>query len=356
MLKMISELNILYITKLRDSKANGVTVAVSQLLNSISKYTNVAWLDIGDISIDSCNNVLKLSLNDWEKFDVDIAVFEDPFNDLRFCKLARILEKKRIPYILSPHGCFTKVAMKNKALKKYISIHTVFRHFLSNCYATQYLCVNERNNSIRFNEEIVIPNGILVNNDIQIRKDIKNIVFIGRKDVRHKGIDFLLKAILIEKEVLQYKNVKVSIYGSTESEKDDTYINNFIIENNLSDIVFNYGQIFGEEKKTVLKKSDLFILTSRHEGFPMSILEALSYGLPVLITEGTNMTDIIEKANAGWTCATDEKAISKKIENAVNCTDCSVLSRNAIKLANQYSWDSVSQETISKYNKIIEKS
>ena len=59
--------------------------------------------------------------------------------------------------------------------------------------------------------------------------------------------------------------------------------------------------------------SDMFILTSRHEGFPMSILEALSYGLPVLITKGTNMTDLVHKASAGWTCETDPIEIAKTL-------------------------------------------
>lgn len=350
---MKSNLRILYITKLKNTKANGVTVAVTQLLNSISKYAIVGWFDLGSVDFEVGSDIQKLGRETWEEFGAEIAVFEDPFNTLEFCKIAKDLRKKHIPYILSPHGCFTKIAMQKKALKKYIAVHTVFHPYLRGCCATQYLCEDEKNNSMHFNRAVVIPNGIPNNDRFSIKNEIHNIVFISRKDVRHKGIDFLLKAVLIDKSLLESQKVKINLYGSTESEEDENFINAFICDNKLSGIVTNNGAVFDKEKQKVLLNSDMFILTSRHEGFPMSILEALSYGLPVLITKGTNMTDLVEEASAGWTCDTDEMEIAKTLERALLCTTYSEYSRNARKLSNNYSWDTISKATIEQYISIV---
>lgn len=350
---MKSNLHILYITKLKNTKANGVTVAVTQLLNSISKYAIVGWFDLGSVDFEVCSDIQKLGRETWKEFGAEIAVFEDPFNTLEFCKIAKVLRKKHIPYILSPHGCFAKIAMQKNALKKYIAVYTVFRRYLRECCATQYLCEDEKNNSMHFNRALVIPNGIPNNDRFFIKNEVHNIVFISRKDVRHKGIDFLLKAVLIDKSLLESKKVKINLYGSIESKEDEHFINAFICDNKLSDIVTNNGAVFDKEKQNVLLNSDMFILTSRHEGFPLSILEALSYGLPVLITKGTNMTDLVDEASAGWTCDTDEMEIAKTLEKALLCTAYSEYSRNARKLSKNYSWDTISKATIEQYISIV---
>lgn len=44
----------------------------------------------------------------------------------------------------------------------------------------------------------------------------------------------------------------------------------------------------------VLLQTDLFIQTSRHEGMPMGLLEALSIGVPCLVTVGTSLGHIIK--------------------------------------------------------------
>jgi glycosyltransferase involved in cell wall biosynthesis len=46
------------------------------------------------------------------------------------------------------------------------------------------------------------------------------------------------------------------------------------------------GPAFGDAKDALLRRADAFILPSFSEGLPMSVLEAWSYGLPVLMTEG----------------------------------------------------------------------
>jgi glycosyltransferase involved in cell wall biosynthesis len=55
--------------------------------------------------------------------------------------------------------------------------------------------------------------------------------------------------------------------------------------------VLFFGPAFGEEKEVLLRSADAFILPSFSEGLPMSVLEAWSYGLPVVMTPECNLPE-----------------------------------------------------------------
>ena len=346
-------IRILYVTKLKNTMANGVTAAVTQLMNSICIYAVVGWLDVGNVDIDVDNRIERYDLSNWESFNADIAVFEDPFNTLFFCKISKQLRKRKIPYIIAPHGCFNKIALRNHYLKKIIAINTVFRCYLNGCIATQFLCDGEKDKSISFSDSIIIPNGIMMNDNCRVVKNVKKMVFIGRKNVKNKGIDDLLMAVNLKKRVLESQGIKIGIYGSIESQNDEDFINSYIYNNSLQNIVTNNGPVFGADKEKILNDADVFISTSRHEGFPMSILEGLSYGLPVLVTRGTNMYDMVKNAKAGWVCDNSVEDIALTLDKVSSEKDVECLSGNARNLSLKYSWEKISEDTIKMYGELI---
>ena len=88
---------------------------------------------------------------------------------------------------------------------------------------------------------------------------------------------------------------------------------------------------------------------------PIGILEALSYGIPCLVTEGTNLGELINEYNAGWVAETNAKSIAEHIKEAVISREkYAVKSQNAVKLIeNNFDWIVVTRETIKKYQKLI---
>ena len=82
-----------------------------------------------------------------------------------------------------------------------------------------------------------------------------------------------------------------------------------IEENEVSDILMVKEGVFGVEKESVLRNADFFIMTSRYEGMPMSMIEAMSYGVPCFATKGTNLADEIREWDAGWSCETSIEGI-----------------------------------------------
>ena len=77
----------------------------------------------------------------------------------------------------------------------------------------------------------------------------------------------------------------------------------------------------------------------------MGLIEALSYGLPCIITTGANMREEVEKYDAGWCSDFSFEGIQKSILDMIN--QKSLYNRkgqNAIKLAANYEWDIIAQK------------
>lgn len=102
----------------------------------------------------------------------------------------------------------------------------------------------------------------------------KELLSIGRLSYQ-KGFDRLIKAFKIVHET--YPEWKLIIYGDGE-EKDKLL--GLIEEYNLVSFVVIHRPVKNVEE--IYCNSSCFVLTSRYEGLPMVLLEAMSYGLPII--------------------------------------------------------------------------
>ena len=177
------------------------------------------------------------------------------------------------------------------------------------------------------------------------------ITYIGRFDPYQKGLDLLLKAVNNIKNQLIEKNAVIHLYGPKRGNCREEYSEQ-IHALALDDVMMVKDGIFGSEKEKVLAESDLFISVSRFEGLPMSMLEALAYGLPCIASTGTNLSRVISSCDAGWECNTDISSISGAILMALDAKNhYSRMSRNAIKLAQQYDCSNLEESTFRNSNK-----
>ena len=98
----------------------------------------------------------------------------------------------------------------------------------------------------------------------------------------------------------------------SETTSDEMYVKDNMMENGEY-----IGPVYGEEKQKQLAKCDYFIHTSRYEGMPMAVLEALSYGIPCIVTTETNMEDIISGSNGGFVSQCNIDAVKEAIVKAI---------------------------------------
>lgn len=363
-------MNILQITNIGNNKSSGIRNIVPENIEKLSFENNIFWLNL----YKNCNlkDEYPNVYNTKSDYIISLNKLPAPFNKpdlvvfhgvyfIEYYIISCQLRHKKIPYIIVPHGSLTKSSLEIKKIKKKIAFKLFLNKFIKNALAIQNLTLGEKNSSLELNNKnnIIVPNGVnllpkekINKKELDLDKKIK-IVFIARKSIFYKGIDLLLEACNNCAIKLREKNVIISLYGPDENESDKV-ISKMIKEYKLEDIVIIKGAIYGCEKIKILNESDIFILTSRSEGHPVGVLEALSLGKPCILTYGTNMTEQIEKYNAGWIAENNSKSISEALVNAVkDKKKYKTLRKNAYELSKEYSWNKVIELTIKEYKKLI---
>ncbi|MBD3626492.1 glycosyltransferase family 4 protein [Cyclobacterium sp.] len=129
-------------------------------------------------------------------------------------------------------------------------------------------------------------------------------VFLGIIGER-KGIFDLLEVINVNKTF--FKNKFQLIIGGNG---DERRLKKYITSHGLSDLVTYEGWVKGEKKQELYSKADVFVLPSYNEGLPVSILEAMEYGLPVLSTPVGGIGEIVhDKVNGFLIPPGDKRAL-----------------------------------------------
>jgi len=120
---------------------------------------------------------------------------------------------------------------------------------------------------------MVIPNGVDVPAE-EPREDTGPILFLGRIDVRQKGLDLLLTAVAAEPDL------RLDIAGSgTAAEVKRLHA---LVPPSAADRVRLLGRVEGERKAALLRDCRFAVVPSRYETFCLTALEALAYGKPVV--------------------------------------------------------------------------
>ncbi|MBR2943852.1 MAG: glycosyltransferase family 4 protein [Clostridia bacterium] len=357
-------MNILHVARIRNYSLSGADVIVPEHIREHQKVESVALLNVEKAIISGIDNQFEYSE------DFKLSSLKEPFNkpDIivfhqvyfpKFLKIAKEARKLNIPYIIVPHGSMTKEAQKVKRLKKIVGNLLYFNKFMNGASAIQYLSEDEKNRAFKKFPCFVSTNGLNMPNEQkeEFNKDKLVFSYIGRYDMHIKGLDLLVEAVKQKEELVRRNNCIFNLYGP----HNDYYMGNInslkalIEEKGLSDVVFVNGPVLGEEKKKVLLNTDIFIQCSRTEAMPMGILEAMSYGIPCLITKGTSLTGVLEKYNAGYACETTADDIANAIEKAV--LEKHILkekSKNAINLVkSEFLWENVAKDALDNYRKFI---
>ena len=255
-----------------------------------------------------------------------------------------------IPYFLSPHGMLMPYALKKSKYKKELALFFYQKKIINNSKLIITASESESSAVLNFKKNIPykkIPHGINIPsiNRNQKSRDYKIALFLGRYN-KTKGIDELLK---IWSE-LNPQNWKLCIAGIIE---DINYFKqlqenlNFYGCKNISLI----GPVLGREKDELFQNADLFILPTKTENFGIVVLEALSYGIPVITTNSAPW-EVLNQKRIGWCVNNDEFSLKKVIFKATNLDDekLEFMGYGARKFASQnFTWDEIANQYLETY-------
>lgn len=125
--------------------------------------------------------------------------------------------------------------------------------------------------------------------NISLRESKKeNIILFSGTVCKGKGYEDLIKAFSCVAK--KYPDWKVVIAGNGEIEEGRAIAKELGIENQVEFL----GWVSGESKDEAFRKASVFCLPSYAEGFPMAVLDAWAYGLPVITTPVGGIPDVAE--------------------------------------------------------------
>ena len=141
--------------------------------------------------------------------------------------------------------------------------------------------------------------------ECDITSDKFIIVSVGRV-VDAKGYDRLIKAI--ERLNHERKEIELWIIGDgSDREKLQTYVK----KNELDNVKFLGQQ---ENPYKYMSKADLYVCSSRYEGYNLTVAEAMILGIPVLSTECTGPNEILDNGKYGMIVENSEDGLYNGIK------------------------------------------
>jgi glycosyltransferase involved in cell wall biosynthesis len=195
---------------------------------------------------------------------------------------------------------------------------------------------------------VLIPNGvdkpaISTNTDyiesLDLVKD-RYIFTLGRF-VPEKGFDYMIRAYA---HSVISKRYKLVIAGDADHESEYSLELKALAKKN--DVVLT-GFVKGEKLKQLFSNAALFILPSFYEGLPIALLEAMSYGLPILASDIAANTQVNLPVDCYFKVGS-EVMLLYHLDN-IKLREHERLEYNM----KQYDWDLIADETLEVYKSIL---
>jgi len=349
----------------------GPDVVAKNLHRALSKKINVTLLteapkrinDENVIFIKSYKNLVLNAINsairrhillrELKKYDIIHFEVLPGFKNFLIPKISKKYGKK---IVITLHGSpLREINLHRSYFRRFCSMIN-YAFFLNNIKNIDNIIVNSNwikkiiQDDLK-KKSVMIPNGVNLERN-ESNKKIKlegaqNILFWGRISPE-KGVDLLIHSA---KFVLE-KNPMCHFYiigDGPELKSIKKLSENLGIQKNI-----HYtGFLSYEEIVKYANSADITVFPSKFENSPISILEAMSIGKPIVSTDIGGIPEIVNNYENGLLAKLDSKNISEKLIILLKDKELrNKLSKNAFKTAKKFSWDIIAKNYIEYYEKI----
>lgn len=222
----------------------------------------------------------------------------------------KLCKRFKIKVIIHLHGSefekwFNSANYKTKKKVRYLLRESNAFLVLGEKWKSVINTIEPLANTIVVRNAIAIPDTMVQWNDAYCQ-----ILYLGVL-IERKGLDDLLYALDILKVNNKLDGIKVAIAGSGSEE---IRLKKICKQKKLEKYVTFYGWISGKEKERLIKDSQVMVLPSYNEGLPVSILEAISYGMPVVATDVGDVSAAVHNEQNGFIVSPgDIDALAQKL-------------------------------------------
>ena len=291
-----------------------------------------------------------------------------------------IARHQNIPYVVRPLGLLCQWSLQQSKLRKQIYLTLIERANLNNSCGLHLTAQKEKEEISSLNlkaPNFIIPHGVpipptisdapqLLRQKLQLpeavaptfwnqipagkrtKTDEPIILFMSRLHPK-KALDYLIPALgkLVDQQF-------TFIIAGSGSPPYETQIDELLVKAGIYPRTRRLGFVQGELKDLLLQGADLFTLTSHSENFGIAVVEALAAGLPVVITPGVPLANVVEREGVGYVTTLDVERIASSIAGALHSPEArkGMGERARQLVAEQYSWDKIALELIAVYEDI----
>ena len=201
----------------------------------------------------------------------------------------------------------------------------------------------------------VIPNGVDTEmfrpDDMRVSGSVYKILFVSRL-IERKGLQFVIPQIAGLRDELEAKGkgIRLTIVGDGPyREKLETIAK----ENDVWDVIDFVGQKDKDQIVSFYQDADVFILPSKKEGMPNVVLEAMSCGLPIVMTPCQGSDELIK--DNGFVCAPEEFGEKLRILAFDDAKRRVMSLASGSRVRSEFTWDVTTDKYLDLMKKVIKK-
>lgn len=221
--------------------------------------------------------------------------------------ISRYLRKteRKIRMVLSPHGDYSEIKLRSLSLLRKAYYYLFERPVIRLASLVHLLGPTEVNGyNFLMNEAtpfVCLPNGVANGyqapaNSNQIRQDPFIVTFSGELSIISKGLDLLIDAF-----TKFYLDVATPVELWIIGEGNDLDALKMLVDKaGIESRVKFLGKIPRKRREEIFQKTSVFICPTRNGNCSDHSLEAAAIGVPMIVSEETNLGTFVRQYEAGW--------------------------------------------------------
>ncbi len=295
-----------------------------------------------------------------------------------FVAASYLCRRYRIPYVVRPAGSLDPFLTPVRRWRKWLPERVFLRPAFANAGAIQFTAGEEMrlaalsglfsaSEANLVSNGVIVPNGAPISDEEYKKKEVdegeklfaahpelrdkKLILFLSRINFK-KGLDIAAKAFALVRK--SRDDVHLVIAGP-DNEGYSKKVKAWLREEGVLDHATFTGMLTGPAKSDAFRAASVFVLPSYAENFGLAIVEAMSFCVPVVISNRVNIWREIADADAGLVvnCDADETAdaILRCLQNPERSAAMGQRGRELV--LSRFTWGSVADQVLALYERLI---
>ena len=263
---------------------------------------------------------------------------------------ARAARSVGVPYIVEPRGAYDPHITSRRTTTKRLWWPVLERPLLERALAVHVFFESEMPHLRALGYEgavVIAPNGVDAVDHVAWQGG-GDLVWLGRFDPEHKGLDLLLEAMSLLDPA---DRPRLRLHGP-DWRGQKVRVAQLVTERGLEPWVEVAPAVYGKEKWDVLSHARAFVYPSRWEGFGIALAEAASIGCPALVTPYPFGRFLAERDGA-FLAPSDAPGLAAGILEVSTSTRTGEVGRTAARVVrDEMSWGDVARSWLDQVERL----